>query len=188
MPDQSDPAKQPNQMDKTRKLDFATLTLKDALDLATLIEEEAKDRYEEFADQMEKHHNPEAARFFRFMLSNETKHEDRLSARRKELFGDSPRLVRREMIFDIEAPEYDEVRASMSVRMALDASLRAETKAAEFFDAAIERVQLADVKAIFAELRDEEIEHQQLVKKEIAKLPTDYELPIDDEDEDFVAL
>ncbi len=111
-------------MTTTRSIDFSALTLRDALDLATIVEEEAKERYGEFADQMDAHHNPEAASFFRFMLKVETIHEGKLAARRAKLFGDQPRSVNRDMIFDIEAPEYDEARASMTVRQALGASLR----------------------------------------------------------------
>ena len=173
--------------DKTRSIDFARISLRDALDLAVLVEEEAKDRYEEFADQMEKHHNPEAAKFFRFMLAIEAKHESRLAERRRGLFRDEPRTVTREMIFDIEAPEYDEVRATMTVRQALETSLRAETKAFEFFAAAAEKVDVMDVKELFVDLRDEEREHQALVRKEIARLPP--EGPASSgEDEEIVAL
>ena len=60
-------------------VDFASLDLKDALDLAIMIEDEARERYEEFAEQMEAHHTPEAARFFRFMSSNEEKHRAELA-------------------------------------------------------------------------------------------------------------
>ncbi|HEX7602317.1 MAG TPA: ferritin family protein [Polyangiaceae bacterium] len=172
--------------DKTRSIDFANISLRDALDLAVLVEEEAKDRYEEFADQMDKHHNPEAAKFFRYMLAIEAKHESRLAERRKGLFGDEPRAVKREMIFDIEAPEYDEVRANMTVRQALETSLRAETKAFEFFEAAAGRVQMQAVKDIFTELREEERGHQALVQKEIGKLPP--EGPASGEDDEIVAL
>ena len=49
-----------------RGLDLATLSLLDALDLAILIEDEARERYEEFAAQMDQHRTPEAARFFRY--------------------------------------------------------------------------------------------------------------------------
>jgi rubrerythrin len=164
-------------VNKTRSIDFAQLSLRDALDLATLVEEEAKERYGEFADQMDAHRNPEAARFFRFMLRVESIHEDKLAARRKGLFGDAPRTVRREMIFDVEAPEYDEARATMTVRQALAASLRAEQKAHAFFDAALAQVSDAEVRALFTELRDEELEHQRLVEREIAKLPPDEGAP-----------
>lgn len=174
-------------VDKTRSIDFGKITLKDALDLATLVEEEAKDRYGEFADQMEIHHNPDAARFFRFMLGVETKHEGRLADRRRELFGDEPRTVRREMIFDVEAPDYDEVRAGMSVRQALEAALRAERKAFAFFDEAISAVQDPKVRELFSDLRQEELEHQHLVEKEIAKLPPDAAIRAEDVEDEPVA-
>lgn len=173
---------------KTVSIDFEALTLKDALDLAELVEEEAKDRYGELADQMELHHNPDAAKFFRFMLGVEQKHEDKLGARRKELFGDAPREVRREMLFDIEAPDYDEVRAGMSVRQALEVSLRAEEKAWAFFDGALPTVKDATVRELFEKLRAEEAEHQELVKQQLAKLPAAAKSAMDDEEDEPVAL
>lgn len=171
-------------MAKTKAIDFSKLTLKDALDLAELIEEEAKERYGEFADQMDIHRNPEAARFFRFMLGVEQKHEDKLGEQRKKLFGDAPREVRREMLFDIEAPEYDETRAKMTVREALDVSLRAEEKAYAFFDGVLAETTDPAVRELFSKLRDEEGEHQLLVKKQIAKLPPEEKSPMDDADDE----
>jgi erythrin-vacuolar iron transport family protein len=167
-------------MSTTQGIDFARLTLKDALDLATLIEEEARERYEELADQMELHHTPEAAKFFRFMASNEEKHRVVLLTRRTERFRDAPVAVKRNMLFDVEAPDYDEARAFMTQRQALNVAMRAEKKAYEFFVAALPRIADEDVKALFQELRDEEIEHQELVQKELAKAPPDPDLPSDD--------
>ena len=157
----------------TRGLDYESLSLCDALDLAVLIEEEAKERYEEFAEQMETHHTPEAAKFFRFMADNEDKHRADLAARRGQLFGDEKVGVTRSMIFDVEAPEYDEARAFMSPRQALEMAMRSEKKAFDFFDAALSHLGNDDVKKLFEELRAEEVEHQQLVEKELAKLPPD---------------
>lgn len=160
-------------MDNTRSIDFTTLSLRDALDLATLIEEEAKERYGEFVEQMELHHNPDAATFFRFMLKVESIHEGKLAARRRELFGDAPRTVTREMIFDIEAPDYGEARASMSVRQALESAMVSEQKAHAFFVDALPRLRDPEARALFTELRDEELEHQHLVQKQLAKLGPD---------------
>jgi len=154
-------------------VDFRTLSLKDALDLAILIEDEARERYEEFVDQLELHHTKEAANFFRHMAVNETKHGDELSARRKELFGDAPRVVTRAMLWDVEAPEYDQARVFMSARHAMEVAMDAETKAREFFEGALPHVTDPEVKALFQELRDEEIEHQELVQMHLAKLPPD---------------
>ncbi|MBI4911299.1 MAG: rubrerythrin [Acidobacteria bacterium] len=166
----------------TQGIDFSRLSLKDALDLAVLIEEEAKERYEEFADQMEQHRTPEAAKFFRYMALNEAKHGEELAARRATLFGNQGSSVNRSMLFDIEAPDYDEARAFMSPRAAMQAALASETKAHGFFVAALPSIQNPEVKALFEELRDEEVEHQDLVKAELAKLPPDPAVS----DEEFV--
>ncbi len=168
----------------TTRIDFTRLSLRDALDLAILIEEEAKDRYEELADQMKKHHTPEAASFFLLMVGNEAKHGEQLAARRAKLFANEPRTVTRAMLWDVEAPDYDEVRAFMTAREALNVALRAEKKAQEFFAAALPHVRDAEAKALFEELRQEEVEHQRLVEAELAKLPPDAPgSPSDYEDE-----
>jgi rubrerythrin len=174
-------------MSSTRGIDFATLTLKDALDLAVLIEDEACERYGEFADQMELHDTADAARFFRFMAANEAKHRASLAAKRSELFADAPSSVTRAMIFDVEAPEYDEARAFMTVRDGLEAALRCEQKAHEFFAAAIPRIQDARVRELFDELCAEEVEHQNLVSRELAKAPPNPDIATDDLADDPVS-
>jgi rubrerythrin len=160
----------------TRGIDFDNLSLMDALDLAILIEDEAQERYEEFADQMEQFRTPDAARFFRFMAGNEAKHGRELMERRVQRFGDAPSAVSRAMIFDIEAPDYDAARAFMSPRAAMLAALESETMAH------LPALRDAEVRALFEELRDEEVEHQDLVRLELDKLPRDSGLS----DEDFV--
>jgi erythrin-vacuolar iron transport family protein len=169
---------------KVSGLDFAKLTLLDALDLAVLVEEEAMDRYGELAEQLEIHNTHAAAKFFRFMEKNEAKHREALLTQRTARFADAPRKVRREMLFDIEAPEYDEARTFMSLKDALETSMRSETKAREFFESALAQLTDPEVRTLFAELRDEEIEHQGLVQKELDKLgsgatadPEDYADP-----------
>ena len=52
-------------------VDFDRLTLRDALDLAILVEEEARDRYQELASQLIIHHTPAAAAFFTKMVGIE---------------------------------------------------------------------------------------------------------------------
>ncbi len=160
-------------MIRTQAIDFERLGLRDAIDLAVLIEEEAKDRYGELADQMQIHHNAEVERFFRYMQDVESKHEAQLAERRRKLFGDEARDVRREMLFDVEAPEYDEARATMSVRQALEAAMRSEQKAGAFFAEAAKVIQDSSARALFEELRREEKEHEALVQKQLDKLPPD---------------
>lgn len=162
------------------EIDFSSLSLRDALDLAILVEDEAMERYLEFTDQMLKHHTEESARFFRFMAGNEKKHGDELRERRLRLFGDQPSAVDRAMLFDVEAPEYDRARAFMSAHDALEVALDAETKAYEFFDRALPSIDDPDVRELFSELRQEEVEHQEMVRAEIAKLPPDKTFDPDD--------
>ena len=157
----------------SREIDFASLSLKDALDLAIAVEDEARERYEEFAHQMAGHHTPEAERFFRFMAENEARHGEELRTRRRELFGDAPSEVDPGAVFEVEAPPYDAARAFMSARRALEVALEAERKAWGFFDRALEHVTDPGVRALFEELREEEVEHQRLVREELDRLPAE---------------
>jgi rubrerythrin len=171
----------------TQGIDFSKLSMQDALDLAILMEEEAQARYEEFTRQMELHHTPEAATFFRHMAQNEAKHGTQLSERRQRLFKAAPRRVTAAMLWEVEAPEYDEARAFMTARQAMETALRAEEKAHGFFVAALPGISDANVKRLFEELRDEEVEHQNLVKKELAKLPPGPDVNPDDYADEPVA-
>jgi erythrin-vacuolar iron transport family protein len=166
----------------TQGIDFTTLSTQDALDLAILVEEEAEERYQEFAHQMRIHHTPEASRFFTFMADNEARHRDELTTRRTADFGNAPRGVTRAMLWDVEAPDYDEARAFMSARGALETALRCEQKAHAFFVDALGTVRDPAVRALFEELRDEEVYHQELVGRELAKLPPDLDPDVDPED------
>lgn len=161
-------------------IDFATLTLRDTLDLAIAIEEEAKERYDEFAEQLDAHHSPEVAKFFRFMAANEVKHAEVLAAQRSELFGNEPSTADTSMIFDIEAPDYDAARAFMSVQDALDVAFRSEVKAYDFYHQALPSVGADAVKELFVRLRDEETKHQEMIKEIKAKMPEDFNFDPDD--------
>lgn len=166
---------------QTQGIDFATLSLKDALDLAVLVEEEARDRYEELAAQLILHRTPGAAAFFTKMMGVEELHRKQLAEQREQQFGKQPVNVTRAMIYDVEAPEYDEARMNMSHREALQVALRSEQKAHRFFVEALKVVPSNEVKKLFEELCEEEVEHQGLVKAELAKLPP----PSPDEKDDF---
>ena len=173
---------------KTMKtLDLTSLDLQDALDLATLVEEEARDRYEELAAQMENQHTKEAAAFFHEMVENEKHHFEHLADRRKSLFGDTPRRVDRSLLWEVEAPAYETVRAFMSRREALRVALDAEVKAHDFFDEALKLRVSEPVRKLFEELRQEEVHHQDLVQKELDKLPPDPEVTMDDQADEPVA-
>jgi erythrin-vacuolar iron transport family protein len=155
------------------KIDFSSLSLKDALDLAILVEEEAKERYQEFVDQMTVHHNAEAAAFFQKMVGIEAKHEAILLQHRQIRFRSSPSRMNRSMLWDAEAPDYDQTRAFMTARQAMETGLQAEIKAFNFYVDAKQYMSDDTVKRLFEDLRDQEAMHQDLVRGEMAKLPPD---------------
>jgi len=164
-------------------VDFARLDLKDALDLAILIEQEARERYETFTRIVGGRYAGDAADMFREMARNEAKHESQLAERRKKAFGDSPREVTRAMFEEVEAPGLGSPRVFMSARQALEVALASEEKAWEFFDRALPHVKDPYVRALFLELREEEAQHRTLVRNRLERLPTGPDLEDSEADE-----
>ncbi len=154
-----------------KNLDLTQLDLQDALDLAILIEQEAMERYEELTAVMREHRTEEAASFFHFMAKAEAKHGADLLTERAKLFGKAARRVDRSLLWDVEAPGYETVHDFMTLREALKVALDAEVKAYDFFDQALKLSLTPPVKKLFEELLQEEIVHQDMVKKELAKAP-----------------
>lgn len=169
-------------------LDFSKLNLQDALDLAVLIEKEAEERYRWFVDLLGERYSGDAADFFGMMVSNEQRHGSELAARRRSLFGDAPARVTAEMIEDVEAPDSGKPRANMSPRHAMEVAMESEIKAYDFFAKALPGIKDSSVRKLFEELRDEETEHQDLLKEQMAKYPDTLEPDVDPEDVDTPAL
>jgi rubrerythrin len=155
----------------SHEIDFSALSLRDTLDLAIAIEEEAKERYDEFAEQLEAHHTPEVAKFFRFMSANEVKHAEVLAAERSERFGNERSTADTSLIVEVEAPIYDGARAFMSIQDALDLALSSEVKAYEFYNQALPSIDDKAVNALFVNLRNQEVRHQEMIKEIMAKAP-----------------
>lgn len=153
------------------RLDLATLSLMDALDLATLIELEAYRRYKMFAGQLGHSGPGDAASVFSSMADNEAKHGEQLAERRRALFGTVPARVTLDDLFDVEAPDVGAVRRRMSTLQAFELALRSEQKAFDFYNEALEHVSEPEIRKLFTELRDEETEHIRMVQEAMTKLP-----------------
>ena len=169
----------------TTQLDFSTLNLQDALDLAVLIEKEAEDRYLVFADQIGQRYPGDAANFFTMMARNEKLHGIEIAERRRLLFGDTPSRVTANMIGnDIEAPDIGKAIRYMSPRQALEVAMESEIKAYKFYDSILNVIQDAKVREMIKSLRDEEAEHQALLNVQKAKyhdtLEPDFDPEIDE--------
>jgi len=157
----------------TQGIDFATLSLQDALDLAVLVEEEARDRYDELAEQMTQFRTRGAAEFFSKMVRVEELHRAHLRKKREAQFGQAPVTVKRAQLFDVEAPDFDAARVFMTPRQALEAAMASEKKAHQFFATALATIQDPATRALFSELAQEELVHQKLVQDELDRLPPD---------------
>ncbi len=164
-------------------LDFSTLDLVDALDLAIMIEVEALERYKLFAEQIGHRFAGDAASIFQLMAKNEEKHGRQLIHRRHELFGDAPPRISRSAIFDVEAPESGAPRWNMSPLKAFQLALESEEKAFWFYDEALKHVTDPAIRELFTELRDEETEHVHMVKGAIDALPPGSDVDLENEDD-----
>lgn len=151
--------------------DPSRLTLKDALDLAVLIEDEAEERYRDFAAQLAEHGTPGAAKLFADLAVEEGKHGAELAARRTAKFANAPRTVNSGQIWDVEAPGFEQAQTFMDDRRALTVALACEGKARAFFASLVETATDPEAKALFAELEREETEHIQRIKRAIERLP-----------------
>ena len=169
------------------RLDLTTLSLQDALDLASLIEEEAYKRYTLFATQLGRGGGG-AGSFFAAMAENEKKHGDQLSDRRKARFGDEPARVSLDDLFDVEAPEIGAPRRSMSLLQAYELAKSSEQKAYDFYDEALPSITDPDVRTLFVELRDEETEHVRMIEEAIANLPPNANVELDFDIDESPAL
>jgi len=164
-------------------LDLSQLDLRDALDLAILMEEEARQRYLEFASLVGGRYTGDASDVFTLMASYEARHGDQLTTRRRALFPDQPSRVNLDQLDELEAPDRGQPRSFMSARDAVVVALRSEQKAWTFYDEALKTVADPQVKALFHELRSEEKEHEKLLQKRLAKLPLGPDVPEDEADQ-----
>ena len=153
------------------RLDLSKLSLMDALDLAKLIELEACHRYQMFAKQLGRTGGFDAGAFFASMAENEAKHGQELEERRKKLFGDTPSKLTLDDLYDVEAPDMGAPHRGMSTLQAIEIGLDAEQKAYDFYDMALPGVTDPEVIELFTELRDEELEHVEMLQEAMAKLP-----------------
>ncbi|MBL7671470.1 MAG: ferritin family protein [Bdellovibrionaceae bacterium] len=166
------------------QIDFAKLTLMDALDIAVLIEHEAAERYLEFAELIGDRYRGDAGDFFKEMAGYEVLHGESLAQRRKDLFGKTPRNITAEMIWNVEAPDENRPRAFMSVRQAYEIAIESEEKAYNFFDKALAHLTEKETRELFEELRDEEAEHKKMLVQKLLAIPQTEGPDLTDEDVD----
>jgi rubrerythrin len=160
-------------------LDFSKLDLRDALDLAILIEEEAKERYVAFTRIVGGRYAGDATEVFRRMALNEEKHGAQLDQLRRSLFADAPRRVTRDQVDEAEAPDWGRIRLTMSARRAMEIAIDSEVKAWEFFSGASRAATDPKVRRLFMDLREEEREHKEMLQRRLPDFPVENALEED---------
>lgn len=148
-------------------------TLDEFMAVALAMENEAVDRYTEFADMMEAHNNGEVAAMFRTMAGYETKHAQQIMA---EMGWQSAPAVPRERVCwpGYESPEaapIDEVHYLMQPWHALQLALAAEQRAEAFFGQLAAMTSNDSVRKAALEMQAEEAEHVALVTAWMTKVP-----------------
>jgi len=148
-------------------------TLDEFMALALAMENEAVERYSDFADAMETHNNPDVAAMFRTMAGYETKHAAAIMAQMGWL--EAPDVPREAVCWPgFESPEAapsDAVHYLMQPWHALQLALAAEQRAEKFFGVLAASATSEPVRLAALELQAEEAEHVALVKAWIAKVP-----------------
>jgi len=146
-------------------------TLEEFMARALAIEQEAALRYEEFADSMETHNNPEVAQLFRTMAGYESKHAAQIMA---EMGWTSAPPVPDGSWPSFEPPEsapHEQVHYLMQPWHALQVALQAEQRAEAFFAELARVAPDGPVREAALKLQAEEREHVELVKAWLAKVP-----------------
>ena len=154
------------------RLDYASLTLKDALDLAILVEQEAEERYGKLSAMVGGRYAGDAGDVFRAMAKNEAKHGAELEARRQKLFGKARRTISRDALYDVEAPDWTKANVFMSARQAVEVAIEDEVKAHDFYEQAAAHVKDKAVRKLFLELCGEESRHAATLRVMLKDLPS----------------
>lgn len=151
------------------EFDFAKLDAMDILDIAVYVEREAETNYEELAVWC-RDKTPETEAFFMKMATWEARHESQLAERRKALYGDTPVRYTDSGPWQIESPDYDKVGSDMTLRDAFDLAMEAEKNAERYYAAAVDYLTDEATIAMLNELRDAEVQHQQMLQAELDRL------------------
>lgn len=159
-------------------------SLNDLLAVAYQIEIDAVDRYNELADQMETHNNPELVKVFRDLARAEGIHGEEI----RRLAGDfdvvnhALQIARFKPKGSPEEAAFDDAHYLMTPWHALQISLAGEKRALAYFTSIVETAKDPKVKAMAAELVEEEAEHVNLVNRLLLRYPRPSESWADDLD------
>jgi len=139
---------------------------------AYAMENDARDRYTEFAEQMDMHNNPDVARLFRKLARIEGLHAETIV--REMGWSKPPARTEAWMWRHSEAPESaapGDLHYLMQPYQALELALESERRAVSFFSGMTHSTAPVEVKRIAREMAAEEREHVRLIREWLKKFP-----------------
>ena len=159
-------------------------SLNDLLAIAYQIEIDAVERYNLLADQMETHNNPELVKVFRDLARAEGIHgeEIRRLAGNIDVVTHARRIAKFERSESPEEADLTSAHYMMTPWHALQLSLDGEKRALAYFTSIVETAKDPKVKAMAAELVEEEAEHVNLVHRLLRRYPPPSDSWADDMD------
>ena len=152
------------------EIDFSMLDAMDILDIAIFVENEAEESYEQLETWASARGNEEAAAFFKRMAGFEVLHRRQISDLRAELFGETPSRYTDSAAWEVEAPDWDALGETLTLRQAMEIGVGAETKAHDYYAGAMDYVTDAKVEELLDGLAKAELMHRSLIEEEMARL------------------
>ena len=145
-------------------------TLEAFMAQALQMELDAAQRYNEFADMMEVHNNPEVVAWFRKMAVIEGKHAAQIMAQMgwSAVPANAPRLAGFEAV---EGAAVDELHYLMQPWHVLQLALAGEERAERFFAQMARETSVDAIRLAATALQQEERDHVELVKAWMQKVP-----------------
>lgn len=152
---------------------FDFKSIEEFLAQAYALEIEVAERYEEMADAMEVHNNPEVAGLFRELAEQSQKHgaEMKERSRNKALPRIAPWNFKWGDGDGPETPSMDKIHYLMTPYHALDMARQAETQARDFYAGVAGNAASKEIADLAAEFVTEEAEHVAVLESWITKYP-----------------
>lgn len=142
---------------------------------ALTLENEAAERYEDLADVMEAHNNPEVAQLFRDLSRYSRMHASEVKEKAAAIGQDLPHVAPWDFVWTTkEAPENaqaEEAHYLMKPYHALKLALAAEEQGNRYYASVAAETRDAEVARLAREFADEEAGHVKMVMERLAKVP-----------------
>lgn len=146
-------------------------SLSEFLAHAIALEREAQERYQELADMMEAHLNLETAKVFRDMVRFSQMHGDEIAERAEHIELRKLNSWEFRWRASHEVGDYDEMHYLMTPFQALEYARENEIRGVNYYWAAAEKSQDAEVQRLGKEFAEEEREHVEALDRLIEKTP-----------------